>query len=150
MEFDAPADELVLGDRDVQRPFGTANPLLNSYLETGLEKELSPLLFRDQIAELLKVRIAGKCPTAAQVAREMGVSSRTMRRRLLGEDSSFQSVLRSVRQSLARTYLREPALGLKEISFLLGYDDVSSFQRAFHAWEGRPPGMWRQEGHPRH
>jgi len=148
VDFEAHFDELVLSEHDTRRPLVTSNAVLNSYLEQGLENEISPRSFRDEVAALLKVRIAGKCPTALQVAREMGVSARTLRRRLQDNDSSFQDVLMAVRHDLARTYLREPAFGLKEISFLVGFEEVSSFQRAFRDWEGCPPGAWREAVRP--
>jgi len=135
VEFEASFDELVLSEHDTRRPLVTSNAVLNSYLEKGLDDEILPRTFRDEVAALLKIRIAGKCPSALQVAREMGVSTRTLRRKLQDEGSSFQGVLMAVRHSLARTYLREPAFGLKEISFLVGFEEVSSFQRAFRNWE---------------
>jgi AraC-like DNA-binding protein len=144
VEFDSAADEIVFDEGDVRRPFVTANALLNSYLVSGLEGELAPLTFEVQVAARLKARLAGQCPTAAQIASEMGVSTRTLRRRLLDEKTSFQEVLESVRRDLARTYLKESGLGLKQVAFLVGFEDVSSFQRAFRGWEGKPPGTWRE------
>jgi len=45
---------------------------------------------------------------------------------------------------MARYYLSNSVLELNETAYLLGYEDSKSFVRAFRAWEGMPPGHWRE------
>ena len=73
------------------------------------------------------------------VCKKLGTSTRTLQRRLAEEGESFQSILSRTREALARHYLKRPELTASEISFLLGYDDPSSFIRAFNAWTGTTP-----------
>ena len=73
------------------------------------------------------------------VCRKLGVSTRTLQRRLRDEGSSFQKTLDEVRQSLAQHYLQQSAMTGAEISFLLGFEDPSSFVRAFQGWTGVTP-----------
>ena len=73
------------------------------------------------------------------VASRLAMSNRTLHRRLQGEDTTFQRVLNSTREALARHYLSDPRLTAGEISFLLGYEEPSSFYRAFHSWTGDTP-----------
>lgn len=61
----------------------------------------------------------------------------------LHQGMPFQELLEQVRREMAKEYLRVPALALQEIAFLLGYQETSSFHRAFHQWEGVSPGRWR-------
>jgi AraC-like DNA-binding protein len=73
------------------------------------------------------------------VCRRLGTSVRTLQRRLREEGDTFQAILNRTRESLARHYLKRPELTATEISFLLGYEDPSSFFRAFTSWTGTTP-----------
>ena len=73
------------------------------------------------------------------VARTLGMSTRTLQRRLGAESSRYQVVLNQTREQLARHYLGSSTMSGAEIRFLLGYDDPSSFFRAFHQWTGQTP-----------
>ena len=56
---------------------------------------------------------------------------------------TFQQLLQEARRELARHYLLHSSLELNDTAYLLGYEDAHSFFRAFHEWEGSPPGEWR-------
>lgn len=79
----------------------------------------------------------------ATVAEELGLSARTLQRKLADAGSSFQQVLDEARFALARDYLRQPGLSLVDIAFLLGYQEQSAFTHAFREWSGMNPGAWR-------
>lgn len=64
-------------------------------------------------------------------------------RRLAEEGTSYQGVLDRTRERLARHYLTTTALADTEIAFLIGYDELTSFRRAFRSWIGRTPGEVR-------
>lgn len=78
------------------------------------------------------------------VARRLGLSPRTLQRRLAAEGQPFQLLLDGTRRRLAAQYLRDPRLSLTEIAFLLGYAEQSSFSHAHRAWHGCSPQTWRQ------
>ena len=77
------------------------------------------------------------------VAAELGMSPRTLQRKLADAGSSFQELLDGARYELARDYLRQRELGLVDIAFLLGYQEQSAFTHAFREWSGVNPGAWR-------
>ncbi len=79
------------------------------------------------------------------MARRLAVSTRPLQRRLNEEGTSFQAVLNATRESLARHYLVNGGLAAGEIAFLLGYEEPSSFYRAFHNWTGQTPERVRAE-----
>ena len=66
----------------------------------------------------------------------MRMGSRTLRRRLEKENLTYQQILDDTRRDLALQYLQFTALTPKEIGFLLGYNSVSNFRRAFKSWTG--------------
>jgi AraC-like DNA-binding protein len=78
-------------------------------------------------------------PSGRAHGRRLGLSPRTLQRRLGEHRASFQRLLADVRRELADQYLRRPDLSLGEVAFLLGYQDLSSFHRAFRRWSGRTP-----------
>ncbi|MBB5017561.1 AraC-like DNA-binding protein [Chitinivorax tropicus] len=82
------------------------------------------------------------------IATGLGMTVRTLQRKLKDADSSFQQVLDHTRCDLAKHYLRETDLSLTDIAFLLGYQEQSSFNHAFKEWLGVNPGAWRGSQQP--
>jgi AraC-like DNA-binding protein len=80
----------------------------------------------------------------ASIADELGMSARTMQRKLSEAGASFQQVLDAARYALAQDYLRQRGLSLADIAFLLGYQEQSAFTHAFREWSGVNPGAWRE------
>ena len=72
------------------------------------------------------------------------MSERTLQRRITEEGRSFRELLVEARRELGLRLLGDAALELDEIAFLLGYQDATSFHRAFREWEGVTPGRWRE------
>ncbi len=147
-----PASVVVFGALDARRPFLTENAEMWQVFEPELRRRLADLDRVESTAQrvhaaLLELLPAGQA-TASGVARRLALSSRTLQRRLAREGTSFQAVLQSTRQALARHYLDRPGTTIAEIAFLLGYDEPSSFHRAFHQWSGITPQQARRRTVP--
>lgn len=132
---------------DAARPFLTENEAIWQAFEPQLRRRLVDLELASQMNErvsaiLLELLPVGRS-TVAEVASELAVSSRTLHRELAAEGASFQHILNTTREQLARHYLRNPALSAAQIAFLLGYSDPSSFYRAFRNWTGQTPEQTR-------
>lgn len=142
----APRDLLVLDAADLDRPFPGHNPellaMLTPALASALEEMRAHSLSEEVVAELRRSLPSGR-PELGEVARRMGMSERTLQRRITEEGNSFRDLLVKARRELGCRLLRDEALELDEIAFLLGYQDASSFHRAFREWEGVTPGRWR-------
>ena len=134
---------LTFSAEDAQRPFLTTNHGMWTFFEPALRKGLHDLDRHASMAERLRSALLEAIPagdlTLKSICRKLGVSSRTLQRRLNDEGNSFQLTLDQVRTSLALHYLTHSAMSGAEISFLLGFEDPSSFVRAFHAWTGTSP-----------
>jgi AraC-like DNA-binding protein len=128
---------------DAERPFLTANHGMWSFFEPGLCQRLHDLDRQATMTDRLRSALLESIPAGdialESMCRKLGVSARTMQRRLSEEGSSFQKTLDQVRTSLAQHYLAHSALSGAEIAFLLGFEDPSSFVRAFQAWTGKTP-----------
>ncbi len=147
--FGARENALVFDRSALEQPFVTHNADLLAIVAPELEAELAQQLaarsFRDRVKAALKRALAGQRPELGAVARELGVSTRTLQRRLTEERATFQQLIAEARRELARHYLQHSALDLNETAYLLGYEDANSFFRAFHQWEGTSPGEWRAQ-----
>jgi AraC-like DNA-binding protein len=80
----------------------------------------------------------------ASVADQLHMTPRTMHRKLQKEGASFKTLLTETRRDLAQQYIHDRTKTLTEISFLLGFSEVSSFSRAYKGWTGQPPSEARQ------
>jgi AraC-like DNA-binding protein len=149
VKYGATHNAMIFDAADLDRPFVTHNPELLRLLTPHLDAELSHYVdartTSDQVKAALKRVLAGRRPAMTDVAKELGLSTRTLQRRLNDEGVSFQQLLLDARRELARHYLMQPSLELNETAYLLGYGDPNSFFRAFHEWEGTSPGAWRQQ-----
>ncbi|QMV18727.1 helix-turn-helix domain-containing protein [Granulicella sp. 5B5] len=140
---------IVFRTADAAIPFVTRNAELLEMLAPQFELDLKQHTngddsFLELVRGAIQQRLTGHRPTTEDVARELHMSSRTLQRRLQESGSSFQRVLDEARRQMARYYLKNSVLELNEAAYLLGYEDASSFARAFRAWEGVPPGHWRE------
>lgn len=83
--------------------------------------------------------------TAESAAAKLGMSRQTLFRRLSGEGTDFTTVLRELREEMAKSYLNGSKASLNEVAYLVGFSDASSFARAFKRWTGSAPGEFRQQ-----
>ena len=84
-------------------------------------------------------RLRGGDPSLEGVARELGISERSLQRRLSELGYTFNALADEVREATARLYLEQPDIALAEIAYLLGFADQSTFNRAFKRWTGVTP-----------
>ena len=147
VRFKADRNALVFRNSDLDRPFVTHNEELLDVIGTQLDSELKARhasnSVGEQVKQTLRQLLAGKRPTLQDVAQELGLSARTLQRRLTDSGITFQQVVEETRRELARHYLKQRAVELNEAAFLLGFADANSFFRAFQGWEGTSPNEWR-------
>jgi AraC-like DNA-binding protein len=148
LEFGALATALLLSKDDLARPVSSSDEVLTGYLDHLAQQIVTTLgaehTVREHVRRLLWTSLSDGVPNLDDVARRLGMSARTLQRRLRGEGTTFAAVLTGFRQDMARPLLREGQLAVSEVAYLLGYEDPSSFQRAFRRWSGRSPRAFRR------
>ena len=97
-----------------------------------------------RIASLLATQLNAAVPDKSVIAVQLGMSERTLQRRLQAEGTSFQEILDNTRHYLARELLRNTAVALADVAAQLGFTEPSTFYRAFKKWEGLTPGQYRE------
>lgn len=143
--------QVVFCVSDAHRPFLTVNSAMWSIFEPELRKRLADLEGDASFAERARAVLLEGLPsgqfTVDVVARRLSVSPRTLQRRLNHEDTTFKEVVDSTREGLARHYLNKTKLTSTEIAYLLGFEESTSFFRAFQRWTGTTPDTLRQAIH---
>ncbi len=147
IKFRARRNAIVFHTSDLDRPFITYNAELLAMLSPQLDRELAELKSNQPVASRVKwilMRLLGGArPEIAIVAKELGMSCRTLQRRITQESTNFRQLISEARRELAKHYLLQSSLDLVETACLLGYEDPNSFFRAFREWEGTTPSEWR-------
>lgn len=145
----APKDLLVLKSSDLDRPFPGRNDELLQILTPALASALRELDASDSIDEqiqaLIKRRLPSGRPELKDIAHELGLSERTLQRRITAAGTTFRELILRSRQTLGRELLTTPNASIDEIAYLLGFEDTTSFHRAFRDWEGTTPNRWRAQ-----
>jgi AraC-like DNA-binding protein len=139
-------DVLVYPRATLDAPFATGNPDLVAALLPGLDQQLdaaAPQALDQQVKSVLVQMMHGERPSIEATARHLCLSPRTLQRRLTEMHTSYQSILDEVRLDVAQKLLAHTPMDPGEIAFYLGFEEVNSFQRAFHKWQGMTPTQWR-------
>jgi AraC-like DNA-binding protein len=151
--FGADADEIVFDKEEGRLHLVGADPYLNDVLLRYCEEALShrrsnanPL--RTRIENAITPLLPHRRAHLGAVARQLGMSVRTLSRRLSKEDLKFAEVLEQLRSDLALRYLGEPSLSISQIAWLVGYNDVSSFSHACKRWTDTNPMKIREQLRP--
>jgi AraC-like DNA-binding protein len=151
VEFGADADEFALNVDARGLPLTHADTYLNDLLLKYCEAALADR--RDDMSGLrarVKNAISSVLPhgrvLVEDVARSLGMSKRTLARRLSDEGLNFTEILQQLRHDLAVRYLDDRKLHVSKIAWLLGFHEVSAFTHAFKRWTGKTPSQVRTAG----
>jgi AraC-like DNA-binding protein len=147
--WSAPQPSLLCRREDLTRPLVTTNPDMVLASEKLVTDYLARLDRDDVVArvkrELLGFFPAG-VPAQSAVARTLGLSARTLHRRLADAGTSFVDLLDETRRELATGYIQRTDYAVGEVAYLLGFAETSSFNRAFRRWTGKSPSEFRRTG----
>lgn len=140
--FDAPVAELEFASRLLDVPQVQYNPRIHEPVLHEAERVLaslsSPLKYTERsLRNLLDAFPA--VPEMAQVARDLGIAERSLRRRLAEEGTSFQALQVKARIEGALSLLRDPRNSIKDAAYAMGFATPSAFHRAFKRWTGLSP-----------
>lgn len=131
---------ITFNKSNLEKPFISFDENMWSFFEPELNKRLSELEVDDSMSARVRSAITEMLPGGVfgieDVAERLGVSKRTLQRKLSEENTSFQKQLNSTREVLAKHYINNTDMTTNDIAFLLGYAEINSFLRAFTIWTG--------------
>lgn len=148
-EFGAPETLIRFGLPGLDVPLRTNNEELHRLCAEHCRQILQHLPKNNGMEPRLRslfLASSSRLPDSALACGHLGVSQRTLRRRLAQRGSSYRQLKHEFRLDLAREYLASGHLSLKEISYLLGYASPSAFCRAYKSWTGLTPGQSSDAG----
>lgn len=148
LTFDAPEARIYLPADIVKAKPQLANPVAFRAYER-LTAQLAGLLRADvslveRVERLLRERTPP--PERSAIASLLGMSARSLARKLAAEGTTYAELQRQVRRARAQEYLQSPELSIGEIAGHLGFSDATAFCRAFRTWTGHTPAAWRERG----
>ncbi|MCP3139178.1 AraC family transcriptional regulator [Pyxidicoccus xibeiensis] len=151
-EFGGGRNALTLDAATLDLRVVGADPVLLSVLERAAGAPLAAAPpadppvpdFVQHVRDAIRASLQEGPPQVGDVARGLHVSLRTLQRRLADHGTSFQDEVDAVRRALSFQYLKDPHLGVSQVAFLLGYSELSTFDRAFKRWTGMTPRVWRE------
>ncbi len=124
---------------------------VSEFFDAHLEKELAELIDDSRLDQRVCMQITQALsegvPTVSDIAARLGMSSRTLQRRLADQGHVYQDLVDETRRSLAVRLLSRDEFSLAEIAFLTGYAEQSTFTRAFKRWHGQTPAKYRRATH---
>jgi len=147
VHFGSDRDAIQVSKEALRTPNRLGDPSISRFFDAHLEKELSELendlgldkRVRIQVSQALSEGI----PTLSEIGTRLGMSARTLQRRLSDQGLSFQTLVDESRRQLAEQLLTESKYSLSEIAFLTGFSEQSAFTRAFKRWAGKTPRSYR-------
>jgi AraC-like DNA-binding protein len=144
VEFGDTLDEVTFAASIKQTPIASVDPYLHKLLITDFEAAISHRptkrgSFQSSVENAIVPLLPHGNVRLSEIARRLGVSQRSLARRLSLEGRTFSDVLESLRSDLARRYLTEQDLPISQIAWLLGYQEVSALTHAFKRWTGNTP-----------
>jgi AraC-like DNA-binding protein len=154
VEFGATVDEIAFPPEVLRIENAAADPFLNRILIKSCEDALAsraqrpgsprpdslrPGSLRPDLENAIVPMLPHGHASAREVSRDLGMSQRTLTRRLSAEGLTFSGVLNALRRDLADHYLRDESLSISQVAWLLGFRNLSAFTHAFKRWTGTTP-----------
>lgn len=132
-------NQIVFAKEDMEKIFLTNNNIMYNYLEPELNRQLimteNEKNFTNFVQKELLVSIPSNNFSIEEIAKKLGISSRTLQRNLLLENTSYKEQVQVIQKSMAFSYINMK-LSTDEIAYLVGYSETSAFLRAFKKWTG--------------
>ncbi|MEL6190734.1 MAG: AraC family transcriptional regulator ligand-binding domain-containing protein [Bacteroidota bacterium] len=142
--FEQPENFIAYRTEDLDKRTAKADISINKFLLERVEEEtkgmeVSSIKIAADVESLIKDALPSGIPSIVQIAEHMGMSSRTLKRRLTQNGITFRDLIRQTQEQLSKELLQNTSFSIGEIAFQTGFSEQSAFSRAFKRWTGRSP-----------
>lgn len=148
IHYEAQFDALEVASTVLEQPNQLSDPSISAFFDLHLDRELltidDPTNLTLRVMKEISGSLSEGVPPLSLVAAQLGMSDRTLQRRLAQSGIAYQDLVANARRNLAENLLHNTDFALAEISFLTGFADQSSFSRAFKRWHGQTPANFRR------
>lgn len=146
LEFDADRNALHYSAPLLDRAPHLASPITAAEVSEACARLLDQFRWQAGVTRRVYHELTatpGQFPELEDIADRLCMTSRTLRRKLEAEGTSFRQLLDEVRSALAEDYLRSPLMTIDDVAAALGFNEAASFRKAFKRWTGRNPSELR-------
>ena len=150
LHFSSGVNGMVFSDADGARVFQAADQALGAVIRRRLDKALDKLdrptdaSTTARVQQLLIEGMGQEQQSVTTIGRALGLSARTLSRRLVEEGTSFRNIQDGVRHQLAVALIGDASVSIAEVAFFLGYSEPAPFHRSFKRWTGTTPYLYRR------
>ncbi len=148
VKFEQPANAVILPLELLSQPIADADPAVAAFLKRLADEKLGERVdspFSHRVVAAVEARLADVLLSQEDVAADLGVSVRTMQRRLRDEGVTYSQIHDDVRRQRAERLLRDDELAIFQVAERLGYAEATNFTRAFRRWTGCSPLEFRDK-----
>jgi AraC-like DNA-binding protein len=150
VEFAAPSDRMSFSTETLALPLETGDQYLLETLqpfcdEAARKRRTTSGSFRALVENEVQSLLSQGKMQKQNIVKSLGISARTLSRRLAEEGTTYEEVVDQLRRSLGLQYIKDPSISLGEMTWLLGYEGSTSFNHAFKRWTGHSPSAARQQ-----
>jgi AraC-like DNA-binding protein len=150
LRFDSPCTGFIIDRKILDTRIIHHDENVLRVLKAQADQWLEQLESRGGVAGKVRRAIVNGYPDipleTEKLAKQLGMSGRTLRRQLQHEGYTFQKVVGQAMGEIACTLLRLPSMTIQQAAYRLGFSEPSAFHRAFKRWTGMTPTQWRQSG----
>ena len=148
IHYEAEREGLEVSEARLRAANRLGDQRISEFFDAHMDKEMAEIVDRTGIDYRVRAQVAQALsegvPTLSTVARRLGMSTRTLQRRLADQGCLYQDVVDMARRELAESLLRDTEFPLADVAFLTGYSEQSTFTRAFKRWHGQTPASYRR------
>ncbi len=153
VHFETDRDAIEVSAATLDTPNRLGDHGIATFFDTHLAQEVAGLAdaragLDRQVRQQVSQTLSEGVPRIAEVAQRMGLSGRTLQRRLADQGLAYQDLVETARRDLAEELLARTEYSLAEVAFLTGYAEQSTFARAFKRWHGDTPASFRRTARP--
>ncbi|MEO0338958.1 MAG: AraC family transcriptional regulator ligand-binding domain-containing protein [Bacteroidota bacterium] len=147
--FNQKQNYIAYDTADILSPTAKADQSINAFLVQRVEEEtkgieVSPNSIVTDVRRLIKDALPSGIPSIGEVSRHLGMSSRTLTRRLVEGNITFRQLIQNTQEEIAKQLLQRTDHSIGEIAFLTGFSEQSAFNRAFKKWTTQTPSDFRK------
>lgn len=149
--FNEKQNAITYRSADLEMRTAKADASINRFLVERVEEETKGIEVSSSrvvadVERLIQDALPSGIPAIAQIGQHMGMSNRTLTRRLADSGLTFRDLIKKAQTDIARDLLKNSNSTMAEIAFRTGFSEQSAFSRAFKRWTGQSPAEYRKQG----
>ena len=146
--FEQDQNDMIYLTSDLETRTAKADTSIHRFLMERVEEEakgieISSIKIASDVEKLIRDALPSGIPSIVQIGQHMGMSSRTLNRRLSENGVSYRELVRQTQEKISKDLLKNTNYSISEIAFQTGFSEQSAFSRAFKRWSGQSPLVYR-------